>query len=82
MPSNNWLQNSDSTLTGDVNFDTTDLEGFNTSSDSPLLPDGTVNWPSWDAMVAQYGMDVDENQANGGHPMPYGSTFSSLTQWY
>lgn len=74
---NDWLTNGA--------FDPAQLADFGGgtgTSDSPLLPDGSVNWPSWDSMVAQYGMDIDENQINTGQPYPYGSTFSSLTQWY
>jgi hypothetical protein len=76
-----WLSNADPTLSGTNAFDA-DTAGFQTTMESPLLPDGSVNWTSWDNLMAQYGMDVDENQANSGQPMPYNSTFSSLTQWY
>jgi hypothetical protein len=52
--------------------------------DSPLLPDGNVNWASWDNLVSQYGMELDDEHQvnNGGGPWPHGNTFSSITQWY
>jgi hypothetical protein len=79
--STEWLSNGSATFTGDTNF-VPDLNGSSATNDSPLMPDGSVNWQSWDDLVQMYGMDIDSDHNNNGQPGPYGSTFSSLTQWY
>jgi len=77
MMSNDWLSNI-----ADPTFDPNLAATSPVGGGSPLLPDGSVNWASWDDMVSQFGMDLDSNQVNAGQPLPFGSTFSGLTQWY
>jgi hypothetical protein len=85
-----YTSNVDSSLNNDSNPtagtpDTSLLPGAASGfTDSPLLPDGTVNWTTWDNLVQQYGMELDQETQTGpgGGPYPYGNTFSSIAQWY
>ena len=85
--SNEWFMGAGGSTNTATNLDNGLNGSFDVNSgtmDSPLLPDGSVNWTSWDNLVAQYGMELDEdNQTNStSGPYPYGNTFSSITQWY
>lgn len=83
---NSTMQNGGGALTlqnvGDNNLDTNSFDAISPTGAGPLLADGSVDWGQFDDLVQQYGMDVDSHQGNGGQPMPFGSTFSGITQWY
>lgn len=78
--SNDWLLNNNNGVTPTA-FDPSFGETSPVAGASPLLPDGSVNWASWDDMVTQFGMDIDTDPVTG-QQTGYESNFSSLTQWY
>jgi hypothetical protein len=54
-----------------------------TTTTSPLLPNGNVDWENWDNLVEQFGMEVDQRpQGVRGQPWPMSSTFGGIAQWY
>jgi hypothetical protein len=84
---NEWFMTSGGGTGNNNSFDPNINGSFDATGgtiDSPLLPDGNVNWASWDNLVSQYGMELDDEHqvSNGVGPWPYGNTFSSITQWY